>query len=563
VITVRTAILILSFFSLFGCATQSHSSSDATFEGEYQPNKLHPQTLYDILVAEISGHANDYQLSLEKYLKQSALTKDPAIAKRAVRIAQHLRDTHALTKAVTLWIDSAPEEPEPRQLLANLLISQGQFEEAVPHFNKALDLGQHKVLLLLNSQLKNMNKSEITTYIELLTNAKVKEDIESDRLTTLGVLHSQLNEPEKALSNFQLALQLTPDHPNALYHKAETLKKQRRFVPALDTLLILIDKYPKDRQYNALHVQILFSMNKNSDAIEKIKQLISQSPHDRPLHNYLALTALDYNQLAESRAMFESFLADTPQNSAPYFYLAIIAERTENFQLAIEHYLKVEQGSNLLQAHTRAVSLHREAQDKEKVELITEQLIAKHPQETNTYILMLANWLQKFEQTEQAIKLLDKQIKIDSKNTDLLYARAMYLEPLDFKAAEQDFKTILSIAPDNPTVLNAFGYTLTVHTKRYDEALILIEKALKLIPNDPATIDSMGWVLFKLNRYDEAISYLTRAFSLFDDPEVGSHLIAALTSANQYDKANQVFIKISTSHPNNKFVKQARALLEK
>jgi len=563
VITVRTVIIIISFLSLFGCAMQTHSSSDASFEGEYQQNSLHPQTLYDILVAEISGHADNYQLSLEKYLKQSALTKDPAIAKRAVRIAQHLRDTASLTQAVALWIDSAPEEAEPRQLLASLLIAQGKFQEALPHFNKALDLGQHKVLLLLNSQLKNMSNSEIKTYIQLLTDIDIKEDIESDRLTTLGVLYSQLNDQQKALANFELALKSSPEHPNALYHKAETLKKQQRYPQALSTLDLLLEKYPKDRQYNALHVQILFSMNKHSQAIDKIKQLISLSPHDRPLHNYLALTALDHNQLADSQQIFESFLQQTPDNTAPYFYLAIIAERSERFELAIEHYLKVAHGNNLLQAHSRAINLHRHIQDKAKVEQTTELLIAKHPKETNTYILMLANWLQKFKLTEQAITLLDRQILHESTNTDLLYARAMYLEPLDFKAAEQDFKAILDITPNNPTVLNAFGYTLTVHTNRYEEALSLIERALKLIPNDPATIDSMGWVLYKLNRFDEAISYLTKAFSLFDDPEVGSHLIAALTSANQYDKANQVFIKISTNHPDNKFVKQARALLEK
>ena len=220
-------------------------------------------------------------------------------------------------------------------------------------------------------------------------------------------------------------------------------------------------------------------------------------------------------------------------------------------------------GSNQLQAHTRAISLHKQASDKGQVEKITEQLILSHKKNQTTYLLMLADWLNKFEFSADAISLLDKHILQQADNTDLLYTRAMYLEPVDFSAAERDFKRVLDLSPNNAVALNAYGYTLTVHTDRYLEALNLIERALALAPKDPATIDSMGWVLYKLKRYDEAIKYLSQAYLLYDDPEVASHLIAALADNNDLEKANQLFIKISNSHPDNKFVEQARQSLEK
>ena len=94
---------------------------------------------------------------------------------------------------------------------------------------------------------------------------------------------------------------------------------------------------------------------------------------------------------------------------------------------------------------------------------------------------------------------------------ELLYARAMNAERLDNLALmEQDLRNILDRDPDNATALNALGYTLADRTDRYDEAYALIVRANELKPNDPAITDSLGWALYRLGRYDEAIELLTR-----------------------------------------------------
>ena len=60
----------------------------------------------------------------------------------------------------------------------------------------------------------------------------------------------------------------------------------------------------------------------------------------------------------------------------------------------------------------------------------------------------------------------------------LRYGRAMAHETLeDIPGMEQDLRAILELEPNNATTLNALGYTLTVHTDRYQEAAALIEKA--------------------------------------------------------------------------------------
>ena len=84
----------------------------------------------------------------------------------------------------------------------------------------------------------------------------------------------------------------------------------------------------------------------------------------------------------------------------------------------------------------------------------------------------------------------------------LLYGRAMVHESEgELGAMENDLRSILVQDPNHAATLNALGYTLTNHTQRYEEAADLIERALSLSPGDPAILDSLGWVYYKLGQY--------------------------------------------------------------
>jgi Flp pilus assembly protein TadD len=95
--------------------------------------------------------------------------------------------------------------------------------------------------------------------------------------------------------------------------------------------------------------------------------------------------------------------------------------------------------------------------------------------------------------------------------------------------AEQDLRTIIQGDPENAVALNALGYTLSDTTDRQREALRLIETALALEPENPAILDSMGWVLYKLGRAEEGLPYLrTDQGQLLSEMQLHSHLSPAL-----------------------------------
>jgi tetratricopeptide (TPR) repeat protein len=560
-----TAILLL----FATCISSYTSASDIEKNNSHPSSQLTSESLVDILAAEFASNQQNFRYALHLYLKQAEFTKDAAIAKRATRIAQHIKDVDGAKKATSLWIKAAPNTTEPYQLLTNILVSQNLPEQALEYLKTAIQLNADTVLRTLSAQANHFDKKEASIYIKLLEmsdNPQLQKN--SQYFLTLGLLHTRLGDFPTALNNYNLSLAINTESALASYQKVITLKELKEYQQALTELDSLRERVQKksinsNNQYDASHIQLLFLLKRNKEALSEITTLLKQNPKDYPLHLFLALSAFDYKEQETSKDILQKLLISSPEQSAPHFYLGLIAEQGKQPEQAIDHYLQVKADDLLTQAQHRVIELHTKASDRETVEQLINDFSERNNKNEMSYAILLAKWLNTYQFKTAAIAILEQQLKIHPQNIELLYAHAMYIENIDFSAAELSFKKILQLSPNNPVILNAYGYTLTIHTNRYQEALTLIAQALALAPDDPATIDSMGWVQYKLHQYDEAVKYLSQAYQLYQDPEVGYHLIAALLGAQNTDRAKQVFTEISNDAADNKYVKQAHELLEK
>ena len=144
--------------------------------------------------------------------------------------------------------------------------------------------------------------------------------------------------------------------------------------------------------------------------------------------------------------------------------------------------------------------------------------------------------------SDQAMEVLNAGIEAYPDSSSLRYARSMLGQQRnDLALMEADLRAIIARDPNNATALNALGYTLADQTDRYEEAHALIARALELDPEEPAILDSMGWVLYRQGDIEQAIEYLTRAYALFPDPEVAAHLGEALWAQGDQEQARRVW----------------------
>jgi tetratricopeptide (TPR) repeat protein len=85
------------------------------------------------------------------------------------------------------------------------------------------------------------------------------------------------------------------------------------------------------------------------------------------------------------------------------------------------------------------------------------------------------------------------------------------------------------------------GYTLADESVRLDEALVLIKKAVKLRPEDPFILDSLGWVHYRLGNYALAVDNLRKALDIRFDPEIAAHLGEVLWTQGRVDDAREMW----------------------
>jgi tetratricopeptide (TPR) repeat protein len=122
--------------------------------------------------------------------------------------------------------------------------------------------------------------------------------------------------------------------------------------------------------------------------------------------------------------------------------------------------------------------------------------------------------------------------------------------------ALQDLQHILNTDPDNVRALNALGYTLADRTDRYAEALVYIEKAYAQEPDDPAIMDSLGWVHYRLGNLGKAQEYLQQAFKQSGDGEIGAHLGEVLWAKGDQDAARRIWNEALENDPDNPVLRE-------
>ena len=126
---------------------------------------------------------------------------------------------------------------------------------------------------------------------------------------------------------------------------------------------------------------------------------------------------------------------------------------------------------------------------------------------------------------------------------------------------EARLRKLIILRPDHAQAYNALGYTLADRTERLKEARQYIDKALKLAPEDPFILDSMGWVHFRLGNLQEGLVFLQRAFAQRPDPEIAAHLGEVLWVKGQHDAAETVWRAAAVQNPDNELLKGTMARL--
>jgi len=526
-------------------------------EASYVKGELNGETLYQLVSAELAGKQGRFDLALDHYLNQTRLTRDPAVAERATRIAQFLRRVDAVMETSQLWSEIAPDNIEPLYIRANILLHERRFETALPLLEQVLTQGEDEALTLIAGQADAMPSEVAEHYYDLLTRLSRQQPDQLDYLLTRVLLLRQLERTNEAADQLDEGLKIDPQQPDLVLQRAEIYRLQNQPARGLELVQRALRKHPDHTRLAASRAQLLLLSGQPRTAWKAIQQLLKEQQDNQQLRYYFALLLLENEQPKQSRQLLQQLLEQQPDNSAPHFYLGMIAQEEGQQELALEHYLQVDQGPNLIQAYVRMLSLFDSASEQTRVATLIQSGMERHPDHREDLIILHAEWLDRMDLRPQALTILDQAVDATPDSPNLLYTRAMLTDAEHSQRMISDLRRALALSPDNPMLLNALGYTLTIYSDRLDEAHALISRALAQQPEDAATLDSMGWVLHKLGRHKEARHFLQQAHAQYPDPEVTGHLVQVLWALGEKQQALDLLQRALEQKPDDPHLLEA------
>src|SRR5262249_20093426 len=141
----------------------------------------------------------------------------------------------------------------------------------------------------------------------------------------------------------------------------------------------------------------------------------------------------------------------------------------------------------------------------------------------------------------QAISVYNHALVVFPDDPELLYGRGLaYADTGHIAGALKDLRRVLELEPDNIDAMNALGFTLADHNQNLPEAEKLLQQAMDKKPDEPAVVDSWGWLQYRLGHLNQASQYLKRAWLVHKDPDIGAHYGEVLWALGDKTEARKV-----------------------
>lgn len=197
-----------------------------------------------------------------------------------------------------------------------------------------------------------------------------------------------------------------------------------------------------------------------------------------------------------------------------------------------------------------------------------QEMIGHHSGAAKTYENLLERIAKDERLKEDQKSRLQKRVRYVLSN--------VYVEMNRIDKATEQLKTLLAGDPDDPSYNNDLGYIWADHDQNLDEAEKLIRKALEMdrkqrkdrVEEDKdkgAYLDSLGWVLFKQKKYEEAKKWLLEAIKAEDGKniEIYDHLADVYMALDEKEKAIETWKKALELEATSLREQQRRAEIEK
>lgn len=390
--------------------------------------------------------------------------------------------------------------------LGRLYLQSGKHEEGIKVLDQAakqtgvdapflIELAELYTAFALSSAAHNATAK--AKAMEVLDRAAKENPTNPLLLQKMGDGFALLGAPEKAEAVYRKLLDRFPNLPGLREKLAEIYLRQQDRGKAAEQLEAIVRNSPTNPQAHYFLGGIAFEEKKWKEAAEHYQRAIVVNPSFEPAYYDLSLAQMNLNQAADALKTLEKARSRFKETFNTEFFAGLAYTRLKDFTNAIGRFTAAE-------VIGRATDTNRL---------------------THVFYYQLGAAFERAHKFDEAEKYLQK---------------------------------CLQLSPEFSEAMNYLGYMWAERGVNLARARELIDKAVKLEPKNAAYLDSLAWVLFKLEQPREALPWMLKALELSEEPDATlyDHLGDIYSALQEPNKAQDAWKKALAIEPNDQIKKK-------
>ena len=534
-------------------ARDAETAREAAARENLPKQALTPELLFKFLVAEVAGQRGQIGVAQSTYMDLARQTRDPRIARRAAEVSVFARDQAGALEATRLWAAADQDSERAQQTLAALLLNEGKISEAEPILRAWLKKDADRGFMQLSGLMGKIRDTQAA--LELVERLAADYPKLPEARFAVAQAAASAGRNEAAILALQQADRLRPGWEVAALMYAHVLAKTSR-AEALSFMRNFLAVHANAREVRLAYARTLVNANQFTEARTEFTRLTRDFPRNAEVGFAAGLLSLQMGDVNAARDLLTQTLDYNPRDpDTVYYYLGQVAEQMKQPDVAADHYAKIKTGNYLVPARARQAGLLAGAGKLDEARALLSNTRGENDAQNIRLIQAQAELLRdNVSPPEPAavFEWLSEGLKRYPDSANLLYDRAMAAEKVNkLDVLEADLRRVIVLRPEDAQAYNALGYTLADRTDRLAEAIVLLDKALSLAPDDPYILDSVGWAQYRSGNLSRAQEYLERAYKVRPDPEIAAHLGEVLWARGQRIEAGQLWQTSLQTHPHN------------
>lgn len=565
VYTMKLSIVVWVFgiFLFWGCSSspELQKKNDHAVEKKVEPKNRQAamQLFIDGSLKEskeqFADAILDYQEAL-KYDQNDAIYF--ALAKNYARLKRFVPAIENAKEAVKL----SPDNTEYRQMLAGIYINSGQFDSALQEYRELVKRDSNNVQALYPlAQLSE--RTQPMEALKLYQRIIDRNGPSWEVLLQIAQLNSVLQRFDSAADAFEQMSKLDPSNIALKQSLADMYLRAKKPEKAKKILTNILEQNPESVELNAAMAELYLQQNDWKNAEPFLTTILRNDTLEADYRfrigvAYYTESLKDSTLVPKAYEIFQSFVDHYPDDWRALLYAGVLGRAVKKDSIAQRYLEKATQVANWNpDVWWQLGWLFFDKNNFDEAISIMEKAKQYLPDEFRVHLLLGIAY-SRANKNEDARVALERAAELNPTDINILSSLGLTYDNLKMSVeSDSCYERALRIDPDYALVLNNYAYSLSVRNIQLNRAMEMSKRSLEKDSLNSSYLDTYGWILFQMERYEEALVYIKKAVERGDASAVVlEHLGDVYAKLNQADEAKKFWSRALEMDAKNTALKE-------